>query len=286
MAPRPPPPYEQVLARLRPQLTEGQLKAVPRTYVRLGDVLVLDLPDEGDAPIARIAAAYAEVLGMRSVLARTGHIEGELRLPTMRHVWGDPDTTTIHAENGIRYKFDPARVMFSPGNLPERQRIAALDVAGETIVDLFAGIGYFTLPLAVHGKPDLVIAIEKNPVSYGFLEENLVLNEVEDRVEPRFGDNRDVAPIGQADRVLMGYLPDPTEFLPLALSCLKRTGGSIHYHTVVDLPLFPAAAFDRLSHVLHALNWKATLKQSVTVKSYGPGEVHGVLDVEVRARGS
>lgn len=286
MAPRPLPPYEQVLALLRGRLSEPQLEAVPRTYVRLGDVLVLDLPEEGNAPLVPIAEAYAKVLRMRSVIARAGHIEGELRLPTMRHVWGDPDTTTVHVENGIKYRFDPMRVMFSPGNLPERQRVAALPVEGETIVDLFAGIGYFTLPLAVHGHPERIVAIEKNPVSYAFLEENLEINEVQDIVEPRLGDNRDVAPIGQADRVLMGYLPDPTEFLPLALSCLKKTGGSIHYHTVVDLPLFPTTAFARLNDVLQALNWSATLKQSVTVKSYGPGEVHGVLDVEVRARGS
>jgi len=142
------------------------------------------------------------------------------------------------------------------------------------------------LPLAVYGRPRQIIACEKNPVAFRYLQENIELNDVADIMQARLGDNRDTAPIGEADRVFMGYLPDPTDFLPVALSCLKRTGGSIHYHSVVDVPAFPKAAFEKMHEVLQALNWTAALKQSVTVKSFGPGAVHGVLDVEVRARGS
>ncbi|HLE46810.1 MAG TPA: class I SAM-dependent methyltransferase family protein [Candidatus Thermoplasmatota archaeon] len=284
--PRPLPPPDEVRRRLEGRLPPGQLQLVPRTYVRLGDILVLDIPEELEPSQVLVAETYAQVLRMRTVLKRVGSIEGELRLPRMRRIWGDPNTETIHVENGIRYRFDPTRVMFSPGNLPERQRVAGLPVADETVVDLFAGIGYFTLPLAVHGRPRQIIACEKNPVAFRYLEENIELNGVGDIVQARLGDNRDTAPIGEADRVFMGYLPDPTPFLPVALSCLKPAGGSIHYHSVVDLPAFPKAAFDKMQEVLAALNWTATLKQSVTVKSFGPGAVHGVLDVEVRARGS
>lgn len=282
-----PTPFQRVEERLRGRLTPALLDRLPRGYTRLGDVVVLDLDADvfGDhEPL--VARAFAEALRARSVLARRGGIEGEYRLPRMALLWGDPDTETVHLENGIRYRFDPARIMFSPGNLPERQRVAALPVAGETVVDLFAGIGYFTLPLAVHGRPERIVAIEKNPLAHRYLEENIELNDVASLVEARPGDNRDVAPIGQADRVLMGYLPDPTEFLPVALSCLKKTGGSIHYHSVVDVPLFPETAFEKMRGILGALDWSATLKHSVTVKSFGPGAVHGVLDVEVRARGS
>ncbi len=286
MAPRPPPPFERVRQRLEGRLTPAELEKIPSTYVRLGDVLILDHNNDWADFSALVAEAYAEELRMRSVLGRVGGIDGELRLPKMIHLWGDKDTETIHVENGVKFRFDPTKVMFSPGNLPERQRVASLDVTGETVVDLFAGIGYFTLPLAIYGRPHLIIATEKNPVSFEYLKQNIELNDVVELVEPRLGDNREVAPIGQADRVFMGYLPDPTDFLPLAVSCLKKTGGSIHYHTVVDVPLFPQTAFERMQQLLHALNWTATLKHSVTVKSYGPGEVHGVLDVEVRARAS
>lgn len=283
---RPAAPLERIRERLSLLLSPEQVARLPDHYVRLGDVLILDFDEPRRELDSLVAEAYALELRSRSVLVRAGPVTGEFRLPRMSHAWGDRNTETTHVENGIRYRLDPARVMFSPGNLPERQRMASLPVRGETVVDLFAGIGYFTLPLAVHGRPHRIYACEKNPEAYGYLEENVRLNGVEDIVEPRLGDNRDVAPIGQADRVLMGYLPEPTEFLPLALSSLKPTGGSIHYHTVVDAPLFPEAAFRKMQEVLAALQWTATLKESVTVKSFRPGGVHGVLDVEVRARAS
>ncbi|HLE47926.1 MAG TPA: class I SAM-dependent methyltransferase family protein [Candidatus Thermoplasmatota archaeon] len=286
MSERPLPPPDEVRRRLEDRIGPDDLELVPRTYVRFGDVLILDIPEALEPVQTQVAEAYAGVLRMRTVLKRVGVVEGELRLPRMRRIWGDTNTETIHIENGIRYRFDPTAVMFSPGNLGERQRVAGLPVADETIVDLFAGIGYFTLPLAVYGRPRQIIACEKNPVAFRYLQENIELNDVADIVQARLGDNRDTAPIGEADRVFMGYLPDPTDFLPVALSCLKRTGGSIHYHSVVDVPAFPKAAFEKMHEVLQALNWTATLKQSVTVKSFGPGAVHGVLDVEVRARGS
>lgn len=54
-----------------------------------------------------------------------------------------------HRENGILYSFDATKCMFSWGNLSEKLRMGALDCKEEVIVDLFAGIGYFTLPFLV-----------------------------------------------------------------------------------------------------------------------------------------
>lgn len=55
-----------------------------------------------------------------------------------------------HRENGILYCLDVTRCMFSSGNVTEKARMGRLACGGETVVDLFAGIGYHTLPLLVH----------------------------------------------------------------------------------------------------------------------------------------
>ena len=61
-----------------------------------------------------------------------------------------------HKENGIFYCLDITRCMFSSGNVTEKARMGRLQCTGETVVDLFAGIGYYTLPLLVHaGMPAL-----------------------------------------------------------------------------------------------------------------------------------
>ena len=44
------------------------------------------------------------------------------------------------------YSLDVTKCMFSSGNTTERQRMGRLQCAGETVVDLYAGIGYYTLP--------------------------------------------------------------------------------------------------------------------------------------------
>lgn len=134
-------------------------------------------------------------------------------------------TFTTHVENGIKYSFDAMRVMFCSGNTTERFHFGEIDAKGELVVDMFAGIGYFTLPLAKHGKLRRLVALEKNSDSAGYLSFNAFQNGLADVIEVRCGDNR--APlsddlVGRCDRVMMGYIPDCKEFLWRAASFLKR----------------------------------------------------------------
>ena len=128
------------------------------------------------------------------------------REPNVKIIYGNKKTETIHIENGIRYKLDPQKVMFSSGNMDERIRMAKISNPKETVVDLFAGIGYFTLPMAVYSKPKKIFACEINPVAYDYLCKNIVQNDVTSIVEPLLGDNKTTAPKNVADRIIMGYI--------------------------------------------------------------------------------
>lgn len=276
---RDPPPVEAVRQRLSSHLTPDQLSRLPQGYFRLGHVLVLDLPLPH--PEQEVARAYAEVLGKRSVLGREGGIEGEFREPRMRLLWGDPNTETEHQEYGVRYRLDPARVMWSQGNLQERGRVSQWRVDGETIVDLFAGVGYWTLPLAVHGMAAKVVAIEKNPTAFHYLEENIQLNGAGDRVQALLGDCRDVAPRDVADRVILGLLPDALPFLETALRALKPTGGWIHVHRVTSAKKSGDECEDEVGDAVERLHRSVRAIATRRIKSYGPRREHIVVDVEV-----
>jgi tRNA G37 N-methylase Trm5 len=141
----------------------------------------------------------------------------------------DSPTFTVHKEQATKYSLDAARVMFCSGNTTERMHFGTSVVAaGETVVDMFAGIGYFTIPLASSplstNRPDRIIAIEKNPESCAYLACNALLNDCVDRVVILNGDNRTTGNlfVGKANRVLMGYIPCCKEFLPRAVSFLVQ----------------------------------------------------------------
>jgi tRNA wybutosine-synthesizing protein 2 len=149
----------------------------------------------------------------------------------------------------------------------------------ETVVDMFAGIGYFTLPMAVHSRPARIYACELNPVAFGYLRKNAKLNGVSGIVQPLFGDCREVAPKGVADRAIMGYL-DSMPFLSTAIKVLKDEGGTIHYHEACPANRHDRAA-KRVEDAAKASGKKVRILNLKAVKSYAPCIDHVVVDALV-----
>ncbi|MGZ7067295.1 MAG: class I SAM-dependent methyltransferase [Methanobacterium sp.] len=210
-------------------------------------------------------------------IVKLGRINGPKREPDVEILVGD-NTETIHRENHCFYKLDVSKIMWSKGNTTERQRIAKIAEDGEIVVDMFAGIGYFSIPIAVHSIPQKIYSIEINPVSYGYLKENIILNDVENVIEPIYGDCRKVAPKGIADRVLMGYIGNTHEFLDTAMEIVKP-GGIIHYHESVPDHL----KFERPpQRIIDAANGREVkiLKKRI-IKKYSPGVYHVVIDAKI-----
>lgn len=277
-------PHEQVVARLQEALPAPLARLAPAKWEQHGDVLVLRLPDELLPHGETVARAFADVLGLKAVLHDAAGVSGELREMRARLLLGT-DPVATHVENGVRYRFDASRVMFSSGNLHERMRVASLPVRGESVVDMFAGIGYFTLPLAVHARPARIHALEKNPVSHRHLVENVRLNGVEDVVEPWLGDNRDFQPEGVAHRVLMGYFPGTQAFLPKALRLLRPEGGILHYHNTAHAQRWTEELTRQVFDAAMDRGWAAEVLEARVVKTHSPGVVHAVMAVKVEPAG-
>ena len=151
---------------------------------------------------------------------------------------------------------------------------------GEYVVDMFAGIGYFTLPMAVHSRPRKIMAIELNPNAYHYLCQNIQQNHVENIVEPTLGDCAKVTPEGVADRVVMGMVQITDQYLQKGISAL-RPGGILHYHQTIATSMYPAAAIRDVTQAAAALGCKAEILNSVLVKKYSPGVVHAVIDARI-----
>ena len=277
------PPAERVRERLRGVAGDAVADAMPRGYQRLGRVLLLRLPPQLAAFGPAIGEAWCHELGVEAVLDHRGAIDGELRRPRLTFLYGtDAETEVI--EHGSRWRLDASRVMFAAGNRVERLRFARLVRPGERVADLFAGIGYFTVP-AARARPEArFVAVEKNPVAFGYLEENLRRNGVAPVVQALLGDNRSVPlELGSFHRVLLGYLPSSVPWIPRAIDLLARPAGTIHAHLVVDA----LGASSRGCELVTAATERAGATvvappRPREVKPYGPGRTHVVVDVTVR----
>ncbi len=247
--------------------------------MRVGHVAILTLPPKLARKAPEIGEAMLNLSGVRTVAVRTGSISGRKREPGLKVIAGDPVTETIHKEHGCKFKLDVSRVMFSPGNVSERGRIAKLVNPGETVADLFSCVGQFSIPIARNADPKLVYACEINPVAFNYLRENVELNRVGHKVKPIQGDCEEVAPRGIADRVVMGILHVTHKYLPLAMSVLKPEGGVIHYHESTPAKL----GFDRpIARIKEAAGERNVEVLGLrVVKRYSPGVDHVVVDARI-----
>lgn len=274
-------PYESVKKKLFQVIPSYLMDRLPDKWEKIGTVVTITLPDELKQHQEIIGQAYREVLDCKTVLNETGGISGVYRKPVVEVISGDKKTETIHTENGIRFKMDPQRIMFSSGNMAERRRMATISNSCETVVDLFAGIGYFSLPIAVYSKSKKIFACEINPIAYRYLCANVVLNHVTDIVEPLLGDNRKTAPKDCADRVILGYLHESQTFLTVALECLKNQSGILHYHEIVPLESIPELSLNHIETATKKYHRSVELLKVNKIKSYAPRIHHVVLDVRI-----
>ncbi len=258
---------------------EGAL--LPKGWFILGKVIIVKIDPRIESLKTIIGEALLEIYPRCSSVLMDRGIEGKFREPDREVIAGSEKTgtETVHRENGVAFKLDPMKVMFSAGNLKERMRMGRLGT-GEVVVDMFAGIGYFTLPMAVHSRPKRIIAIEINPVAFGYLVENVRLNGVEKIVEPVLGDCAVAAPKGVADRVVMGYVGSTDQYLDAGIAAL-RPGGVLHYHQTVPEKLYPQKLEEDLAEAAKRAGRSIKIERCARVKKYSPGMLHAVLDARI-----
>jgi len=269
-------PMERIMEML--ELPEELKVHIPQKWELVGDILIFKLHPFLKEKRREIAEAYASVLKVKAVFEDIRGIKDEFREPEFEKIIGE-DAETIHRENGILYKLDASKLMFSSGNKHERMRMAEIDMNNEVVVDMFAGIGYFSLPIAKYSSPKKVIACEKNPLAFHYLLENLRLNRL-DNIKPVLKDCRELEVDEKADRIIMGYVKDTHLYLPKALELVK-SGGIIHYHEVCPIELLPDRAIERIRSEASKDSKKIEVKKYRVVKSYAPKVEHVVLDVLV-----
>jgi len=257
---------------------------IPSSYQILGDIMLIKFKPKIKHEIKeKVARAILNKIHNIKTVCEIKKVVGEFRQPKTSFLAGNGSFVTIHKEHGILYKLDVSKIMFSKGNLFERQRLIKQIGANETIVDMFAGIGYFSLGLAKFSGAKKIYAIEKNPVAFEFLKENIKLNKIKN-IRPILGDCKKISEQKDmqniADRVIMGYLPNTRSFLSNAFKFLKPKG-IVHYHDVFRKDELWKKPIEILNKCADKNNCKIKIISKKIVKSYAPNVEHVVIDVEV-----
>jgi len=175
------------------------------------------------------------VLGVERLARKSVIANDDFRSPKVELLYGfseDIGTWVRRTENSVIYSWDITRSMFSAGNITEKMRVAKFHCRGKTVVDLFAGIGYFTLPYLKHAEADHVYACEWNPAAVEALRDNLRINNIDpSRCTILEGDNRETCPKNVADFVNLGLIPSSKISYRTAVEALKKdTGGLLLIH--------------------------------------------------------
>lgn len=267
---------KKLVELLSTKISKSDTRKIMKSYEQIGDIIILSIPEKYKKLKEFIGNCFYEAFECQTVLEK-GFVSGEFRLPFFHKLIGE-GFTTIHKENGILYKIDLSKVMFSAGNISERIRMAHTTLPDEVIIDMFCGIGYFTLPIAKYGQSK-VWAIEKNPESFNLLLDNIQLNKLSDRITPINKDCLDFYPDFKADRIIMGYFSKDEKFLLKALDMIKD-GGIIHYHTTIPEKI-ESSLQNKIEAILSKKNKKLDLLYYRRIKKYSPGVWHVVMDFKI-----
>ena len=270
-------------------LEPSELRLLANGYDVVGDIAVLRIPETLEYKSSLVAEAIMQTnKHVKTVLCQVSPIAGTMRLRTLKWIRGEKKTETLHKEAGCIFKVDLTRSYFSPRLSYERMRIARQVKPHEVIVNMFAGVGCFSIIIAKYAEARSVYSVDINPAAIRYAEENARLNRVDGIVEPISGDAKEI--IGRrlrnvADRVLMPLPEEAYDYMDCAVSALKPEGGWVHYYDFVhaardEEPVEKVR--DKVSEKMRNLGLRFEVPTARIVRPVGPRWFQIVLDILVR----
>jgi len=274
-----------------PDYSKSQNRNLSTSYDIIGDIAILRTISKCSSFSKEIENFSHSILKsnkkIKTILLQTGSIKGNFRVRNLDYVLGEKKTYTIHKESNCLFSVDVEKCYFSPRLSHERRRILQKVKQNEVIVNMFAGVGCFSILIAKWVESAKVYSIDINPLAIFFMEKNILLNRVFNKVIPLLGDAKIILEtklLGVANRVLMPLPEKAFEYLPFALLSLKKSGGWIHYYDFEyakknENPLEKIKI--RVSQKLSNLGVIFDISFSRIVRSIGPNWYQVVLDIKI-----
>ena len=277
---------KRLRGKLSNALSTEQLSRVYSSFDIIGDIAIIKHNNVQNPGVVakQIMTIHRNI---KAVFTPVTSIEGDYRVRELRLLAGENRTITVHKESGCTFRIDVEKCYFSPRLSFEHTRIAGLVGAGEVVVNMFAGVGCFSILIAKRACNSKVYSIDVNPTAVECMRENIKLNGVSDQIIPLSGDSKEIVQTqlqGVADRVLMPLPEKALEYLSFALSALKSAGGWIHYYDFQHVqgeedPVEKTKL--KVAEKLGGLGIGYVFANSRVIRPTGPNWYQTVLDIHV-----
>ena len=218
---------------LQQRLDSTELEKLSSSFDIIGTIAIIKIPESLTSKRKLIAdALIEEIRPVKSVFCQVSAIEGDYRLRKLELISGENSSITVYKEHGCIFKVDVINTYFSPRLSTERLRIAKLTEPNEVIVNMFGGVGTFSIIISRYNKSAKVYSIDSNPIATDMCRQNIEINKLTGKVIPVLGDaeqeiHKNLK--GIATRVLMPLPEKSRDFVDAAVSSLENGRGMIHY---------------------------------------------------------
>ncbi|MDP8011325.1 MAG: class I SAM-dependent methyltransferase [Thermoplasmata archaeon] len=250
-------------------LSKEIIDELPKSYDIIGDIIIIKLKNDFLKYSNEIGEALLKFHKNMKTVALDLGVQGELRIRNLKVIAGD-GLDTIHKENGIRIFVNPGESYFSPRLASERMRVLNKVKDGETIIDMFCGVGPFSI-LIGKNRNVKIYAIDKNEKAIGYLKKSIEINKI-NNVFPIAGDVKEkIDELPLADRIIMDLPLYSMNFLDLALKKSKK-GGIIHIYVITE----------NEDEILEQFKTKFNIMEKGIVHGYSPKENLFYFDLQVK----
>ena len=266
---------------LKDELTEDEIEALRTSFDTIGEIVILEIPDNLEDKKQIIGDAALEFTKRRSIYMKRSAIKGTTRVRDLEFLSGIDDSVTIHKEHGARLKLDVREMYFSPRLATERKRVMESVEDGEKILDMFCGIGPFPIVIARNKNVDIT-AVDINESAIKYLNENIRMNKIKGTIKTYAGDIAEVSTSFKTkfDRIIMNLPGLAYTFLDLAVDLIEEEG-IINYYEFSDSY---EQGIERLEKACLKKNKNVEIINTRKVKSTSPGEWHVAIDGKVTSK--
>jgi len=271
---------------LEEKLEMVELDNLSSSFDIIGSIAIIKIPETLSAKKKLIAdVLIEEIKSIKTVFCQVSGVEGDYRLRKLELLSGENTAITVYKEHGCAFKVDVINTYFSPRLSTERLRISKLIGPNEVIVNMFGGVGTFSIIISHNNKSSIIYSIDSNPKAHDLCKENIEINKLTSNVYPILGDAK--VEISNklrsiATRVLMPLPEKARDFVDAAIISLADHKGIVHYFSHVGADNKKIAIRNGIKDTSKSFGkYNHKIRNIRVVREVGPRFYQVVSDVEI-----